>query len=101
MGTRMELHEILTGILGSQNVYFQPPETVRMNYPAIVYSRDSVNAQFADDNPWRMTKRYQITVIDRNPDSQIPDKVAQMPMTSFSRYYAADNLHHDTYTTYF
>jgi len=32
---RIQLHEILCDVLGTRNVYFQPPESVDMNYPAI------------------------------------------------------------------
>jgi hypothetical protein len=42
-----------------------------------------------------------VTVIDRNPDSEIPDKVAALPMTLFNRWFAADNLHHDVFNVYF
>lgn len=101
MAPRLELDQILRDILGSTNVYFQPPESVKMDYPAIVYQRDYAATQFADDQPWRTTKRYMITVIDKNPDSTIPDKVAELPMCSFSRHFTADNLNHDSYTIFF
>ncbi len=101
MAPRLELDQILRDILGSANVYFQPPESVKMDYPAIVYQRDYATTQFADDQPWRTTKRYMITVIDKNPDSAIPDKVAELPMCSFSRHFTADNLNHDSYTIFF
>ena len=32
MDRRLKLHEELCDILGSRNVYFQPPETVKMKY---------------------------------------------------------------------
>ena len=101
MAPRLELDQILRDILESTNVYFQPPESVKMDYPAIVYQRDYATTQFADDQPWRTTKRYMITVIDKNPDSTIPDKVAKLPMCSFSRHFTADNLNHDSYTIFF
>lgn len=101
MGTRLELQEILETILGSDHVYFQPPENVKMSYPAIVYERDYLVNEFAGNNPYRQTKRYQVTIIDRDPDSEIADKVAALPMCSFTRYFAADNLNHDIYSLYF
>jgi len=33
MGTRLELQNLLENILGSRNVYFQPPENLKLNYP--------------------------------------------------------------------
>lgn len=101
MAPRLELQNLLEGLLGSSNVYFQPPANVQMNYPCIVYKRDSADTQFAGNKPYLYVKRYMVTVIDRNPDSEIPDKIAQQPMCLFDRNYAADGLHHDVFNLYF
>lgn len=100
-GRRLELQALLEDLLGSRNVYFQPPANVKMQYPAIVYSRDAADTQFAGNRPYRRTKRYQVTVIDRNPDSPVPDKVAELPMCAFERFFTADNLNHDVFGLYF
>lgn len=101
MGQRLDLQTLLEGLLGSRFVYFQPPANVQMQYPCIVYEKDDIDTRFADNKPYRFSKRYQVTVIDRNPDSDIPDKVAALPMTAFSRWFAADNLNHDVFNVYF
>lgn len=102
MASRLALQALLEGLLERpESVYFQPPPTVQMVYPAIVYRRDSANSQFADDIPYLHEKRYQITVIDRNPDSTIPEAVARLPKCLFSRHFTADNLNHDVYNIYF
>jgi len=101
MDRRLELQMLLESILGSRNVYFQPPESVKMKYPAIVYSRDYADSQFAGNSPYRTTLRYQVTIIDQDPDSPIPGKVARLPMSTFSRYFAEDDLHHDIYSLYY
>lgn len=101
MGQRLLLQSLLTEILGSNNVYFQPPSNLQMQYPCIVYERDNVSTKFANDKPYLHTKRYQVTVIDRNPDSEIPDKVGTLPMCSFTRHFAADNLNHDIFNLYY
>jgi len=98
---RYELQSLLEAVLGSSNVYFQPPENLKMQYPCIVYNRDNADTKFANDQPYRITQRYQVTVIDRNPDSVIPSKVAFLPQCSFSRFFTADNLNHDVYNLYF
>lgn len=99
MGDRLELHALLKEL--TEHVYFQPPANVQMQYPCIVYSRDAADTLFAGNNPYRYTKRYQVTVIDRNPDSPIPDKVAVLPMCTFQRFFTADNLNHDVFDLYF
>lgn len=107
MGQRADLQVLLRGILQSvradivDNVYFQPPETVTMKYPCIVYRRDYAYTEFADDKPYKHCKRYLITVIDPDPDSVIPDLIAALPMCIFDRFYTADQLNHDVYKLYF
>lgn len=98
---RTELQELLETVLGSEHVYFQPPPDISMQYPCIVYKRDSAETEFADNKLYRHTKRYQVTVIDKNPDSDIPDKIADLPLCSFDRFYTADNLNHDVFNLFF
>lgn len=98
---RSLLQEILEMTLGSKNVYFQPPVNIQMKYPCIVYKRDYASTDHANNLPYRNTKRYAVTVIDQNPDSLIPDKIAKLPLCSFSRFYTADNLNHDVFNLYF
>lgn len=98
---RLQLQTILEGLLGSRNVYFQPTDNTHMKYPAIVYNRDYSATQFADNRLYFMKKRYQVTVIDRDPDSDIPDKVEHLPLTTFVRHYVVDGLNHDIYNIYF
>jgi len=101
MGTRLELQTVLEGLQDGVSVYFQPPENVTMSYPAIVYNRDYLAVDFADNSPYNRKIRYQVTVIDRNPDSLIPDKVASLPLMHYVRHYTTENLNHDIYDVYF
>lgn len=98
---RLQLHEILCDILGARNVYFQPPESVRMNYPAIVYGLDSIENTYADDGVYLSARRYSVTVIDEDPDSLIVDKVALLSQCRFNRPYTKDNLNHYVFELYF
>lgn len=101
MGQRLELQALLVDLLGSSNVYHQPPPTVNMQYPCIVYKRDFLKTIFADNKPYKHKKRYQVTVIDKDPDSEIPDRVAELPMCSYDRSYTTENLNHDVYSLFF
>lgn len=98
--TRIELQEKLEELLGSENVYFQPPETLKMKYPCIVYKRNGGDSDYADDYPYSYRFRYSVTVIDRNPDSLIPGKIASLPMCRIDRHFTADNLNHDVFILY-
>lgn len=108
MGQRLQLHSDLVHILGTQDnpedhqrVYFQAPANVQLEYPCILYRRDPSETQFAGNNPYRITKRYEVTVIDRSPDTDIPERVAALPMCLMTRTFAADNLNHYVFTLYF
>lgn len=97
--SRVDLQTLLENL--TPNVYFQPPENIVLTYPCIIYRRDSAVTSFADNSPYRYKKRYQIMVIDQDPDSPIPDKVAELPMCTFERFYTADYLNHDVFNLYF
>lgn len=84
-----------------KHVYFQPPTGFRIAYPCIIYSLAKIDTKFADNNPYFHQRRYTVTVIDKNPDSKIVDKVLQLPRCSFDRPYVADNLHHWVFSIYY
>jgi hypothetical protein len=98
---RLQLHELLVEILGTNYVYFHPPPTVSMVYPCLVYKRDFADTKFADNQPYNSSKRYQVTVIDRDPDSEIPERIAALPKCVFDRFFTADDLNHDVYKLFF
>lgn len=101
MGSRLELQTLLETILGSRNVYYQPPASLIMKYPAIVYSRDDIKSIFANDSVYNINKSYELIVIDKNPDSIIVDRISALPSCRFNRNYTADNLNHDSFTIRF
>lgn len=101
MRSRLDLHEILKKILGSDYVYFQSPESVKMIYPCIKYSVDQIDTKYANDESYLNKKRYQIIFISKDPDSVIPMEILNLPMCGFDRFYVADNLNHWTFTLYY
>ena len=100
MNQRLELHELLCEVLGSRNVYFQPPESVKMKYPAIIYSRNRIENTSADNITYNQSVSYVITVVDRDPDSEIVERVSKIPHIMYDRSYVADNLNHDVFTLF-
>lgn len=102
MGTRIDLHNKLVDILGSSNVYFQPPATIKMKYPAIVYSLDNIQTRFANNLTYKQKRRYTITYITTDPDSELIDSFfTELFSVSFDRVYTSDNLYHYVYTVYY
>ena len=96
-----ELQNLLKDILGSENVYFQPPETVHIEYPCFIYVLNNINTTRADNNLYLFRNCYSVTVIDKDPDSDLPRRLLKLPLCSFDRFYTADNLNHWVFSLYF
>lgn len=101
MDRRLELHEVLCDALGSRNVYFQPPASKVMQYPAIRYTLYDIDNVYADNNVYLQNTAYQIIVIDRDPDSEIVERVSKIPGIRYNRFYTADNLNHTVFILYY
>lgn len=97
MGKRLDLDAKFEELLGSNEVYFQPPASVKMQYPAIVYRRYNINNEHADDEVYAQSLEYEVIVIDRDPDSEIVMKVSRLPRCRHERHYTADGLNHDAF----
>ena len=100
MADRLELHSVLQELLGSSNVYYQPPESIKMQYDAIRYSKKTIDSKYANDRKYSMIDCYEVTVISRLPDNPVIKKLLSLPYCSYDRHYVADNLHHDVLTIY-
>lgn len=101
MASRLNLQLLLEELLENRNVYFQPPESVKMKYPAIVYALEDIENTHADNGVYSSQKKYSVIVIDDDPDSPFVDMVATLPTCRFNRYYASDNLNHWVFSLYF
>lgn len=102
MRTRLELDTKLREVLGIENVYFQPPRNITMRYPCVRYKLVAGKVDYANDKTYNYTKAYDVMIIDKDPESSLPDKLLfGFPMCSPSRPYVADNLHHFPFTLYF
>ncbi len=98
---RTELSKIFHSIDGVKGVYFQPPESVKMQYPAIRYSIGNDRPRYANNDIYLNQTRYTIYVIDRRPESPIADAVRKLPYCTLDRTYTADGLNHYVYTLFF
>ena len=101
MASRLGLQSKLEELLGSRNVYYQPPENLKMNYPAIVYSKTIPDIKRANDKIYLQKNCYEIIVISKSPDNPVIDKLIGLPYCSYDRNYISDNLHHDVFTLYY
>lgn len=99
---RIELHQELKTLLGSNNVYFQPPESIAMQYPAIIYERSDIKNVHADDSVYTSTCVYRIIVVDYDPTSEIVDRLSKKyPKIKYIRHYVSEKLNHDVFSLYY
>lgn len=98
---REQLGKLLRSILGSNEVYFQRPESKKMDYPAIVYALSGIPSLYADDGVYLSGRKYSVTLIDKDPDSPFVEKIAALPTCRFDRPYRADNLNHWVFTLHY
>ena len=102
MDRRQELQNLLMNILGSANVYFQPPSGHRIKYPCIIFERAGIQTTKADNKMYHRTTRYSLTYIRLDPtETEVIDRLLELPMCTHDRFYTSDGLNHDTFTIYY
>lgn len=93
--TRLTLQSKLEDLLGSNHVYYQPPENLKMEYPAIRYSKSDEEDIYANNIKYISMSVYDLVVIDKKPDNPVIKKLLELPYSEFDRHYVADGLNHD------
>lgn len=102
MAGRLELHEILCGLLGNRHAYFQPPESLKLEYPCFVYERNPGYTSRADNKLYRYKQNYQLTYITDNPDTLMPLTVLQVfENCGYERTFVFENLYHHVFNLYY
>lgn len=95
------LRDLLKSILQSDNVYFQPPPSIKIEYPCIIFNRESDQSVKADNNRYTSMYRYSIIYIRRTHDTEIPESILELPLCSYDRFYTSDGLNHDAFSIYY
>lgn len=102
MRSRLEFDSELRDLIGNSNVYFQPPESIRLKYPCIIYKRTDVDIKHADNKAYMTTNCYDVTVISKDPDYALFDTIIErFPMIRMGAFFTYDNLNHHNYTIYY
>lgn len=101
MANRLKLQKELETILGSRNVYFNPPENLKLKYPCILYELSKIDSEYADNTSYITNKSYKITLVHTDPDTELVDELLKMRHTSFNTSYTSDNLNHFVFTRYY
>lgn len=100
MRTRMDLHNKFKELLGSEQVYYQPPESLKMQYPAIRYSKADITNIYANNIKYYSHDVFDVVIISKVPDHPVIKKILELPYTEFDRHYVSDNLNHDIIRIY-
>lgn len=97
---RLEIHRVLCNILDCPEIgdecrcHFQPDSNVRLKYPVIIYKLQDLPMFYADNIPYLGYELYELTLIDRNPESLYVSCIAALPKAKFVRFFVSDNLNH-------
>lgn len=102
LDNRLKLHAELVLVSGlGDNIYYQPPESIKIQFPAIVYKRSTIDNTFASNDVYKQDYKYEITVIDKDPDSLIVSKISKMKNIRHVRHYKSNNANYDVFTIIF
>ena len=102
MNSRLELQKEFETLLGSKNVYFQPPESIKLKYDCIIYQQRRPDIKRADNKAYGYTQSYDVTIISKSPTFDLPERmVKHFMMCTLDRFYTADNLNHWALTLYY
>ena len=101
MAPRLQLQTLLNDLEGVEKAYYQPPSHDKMVFPCIVYELTDEEVKHADNKPYNLVRGYQVTAIDRDPDSLIPGLIANLPMSAFQRFFVTEGLNHFVYKLFF
>lgn len=102
MAGRLELHEKLKALIDNDNVYFQPPASVQLSYPCVIYSIGSGDAKYANNKVYKYTHKYELLFIYKRPTIDVIEKVMEeLPMCKIDRVYITDNLNHYAFNLFY
>ena len=96
---RQKLHELLETII--KNVYFEPPENKLLEYPCIVYHRNKGDTRFANNKPYNFHVRYNMVLMDTDPDSEYLEQLVSLPECEYTNHYTTDGVCHDAFNIYY
>lgn len=98
---RLALHEKLCDILGSRNVYFDPPSNFHLNYPCIIYKRIAAEDRRADNIRYINWYPYDVQIISKDPEFELFDTfLSYFDSGREGAPFVKDNLHHSNFTIY-
>jgi len=100
MRTYRDLLHLLRKAVDHDRVYFQPPENLKLGYPAIVFHLTKIKVDHADDVPYKGAREYMITLITKEPEPDALEEILKIPYTTLDSTYISDGMNHFVFTSY-
>lgn len=102
MGSRLQLQGEFEEILGSTNVYYQPPASVKLKYPCIIYELDPTYIRRADNRLYISMNRYHVKHLFKSLENEKKDVlINHFRMMTHDNRMTADGLYNDDFTLYY
>lgn len=99
---RLELHEKLCTLLGTRDVFFQPPENIKIPNRAIIYQLTDAVQRKANNKLYNKVDRYQVLFITPNPDDRLWETILEeFEIANFERHYKYENLNYYSISIYY
>lgn len=95
-----EFNKLLQDVLGSKNVYYQPPAELTMKYPCIRYEASNLDIKRADNHGYIASRAYSVIYIAKKQDEDVIMRLARLPRSRHDRSYKASGLYHEVFTIY-
>ena len=100
MRTYRDLLHRLRQAVQHDRVYFQPPENLKIGYPAVVFHLSKIEIDHASDMPYKGAKEYSVTLITKDPEPDVIDEILKIPYSSLDTTYISDGMNHFVFTVY-
>lgn len=100
MSSQPSVQRILENATGLKTVYFQPPDSLKIIYPAVIYSLSNLQTTYANNKKYIGYDVYKVTIITKDPRSDLHEKIDCLDFCDFDRAYVSDGLHHFVFTLY-
>lgn len=88
----------------TQNVYYDPPDSIRMEYPCFRFESNNYNVTHADNKAYIKKPRWTVTYITRDVEEieTIADQMLDIfQYCNFDTSFRSDNLEHAVFNLYF
>lgn len=94
--SRREFQKILESVISPYggNVYFQPPENIKLKFPCILFEVSSMDLTHADNTLYERVIQFSVMYISKTTNEDVVDKLTALPYSWFERHFVQDGLNH-------